>query len=317
MKYWLTTQWPHLRTTRRDAPHNDVWVADGKRDVIAPMDVGDLVWIYESQSGRPIVQTLANGEHRIIRHHHGRGGVVTLVEVTAIPAENPEAEAEQYADGSSIWWRWRTSTRTVNSAGFIKREALNAMLGYSPKNALRGFGTRKSGLMAISRELHHKMLAAFLASYGEMEQEQLRSAQRSPRAGLGGEGEIHKSLKDAIAADPAGTLGEPGLELVRVEYPFGATGDRIDVLLRDSLGRYVAVEVEPECRVDHIAGPLQCMKYRALLSYQLDRELDEVRACLVTHQLDHGVRARAERHGITCIVVPYRSAAGLQSPASA
>lgn len=306
MKYWLTTQWPHPRTTRRDAPHNGVWVADNKRDVIAPMDVGDLVWIYESQSGRSIVRTLAREKHSIIRHHPGRGGVVTLVEVTSAPAEDPDAELEQYVDGTSIWWRWRATTRTVNSAGFIEREALNALLGYSPKNPLRGFGTRNSGLMEIREELHRELLAVFLASYGELERERLRSAQQSPRAGLGGEGEIHKALKHAVAADPAGLLGEPGLTLVREEYPFNATGDRIDVLLRDSLGRYVAVEVEPECPADHIAGPLQCMKYRALLSYQLDRELDEIRACLVTHQLDRGVRAKAEKYGISCVEIPYR-----------
>ncbi len=303
MKYWLTTQWPHLRTTRPDTPHNGVWVAHDKQDVIAPMSEGDLVWIYESQSGRTIIKTRADGVQQTIHHHRGRGGVITLVEVTATPEADNEAEVEQYADGSSIWWRWRALTRTVNSAGFIGREQLNMMLGYSPKNPLRGFGTQNSGLKEIPRDLHEELLAAFLASHEQLDQARLRSAQSSSRGGAGGEGEIHRALKDAIVADPAGILGEPGLVLIRAEYPFGATGDRIDVLLRDRLGRYVAIEVEPECPSDHVAGPLQCMKYRALLAYQLDREVDEIRTCLVTHRLEGSVRARAEKYGIRCIEI--------------
>lgn len=283
---------------RRDAPHNGVWVADENRAVIAPMKAGDLVWIYESQSGRPIVQERPDGEHRTIRHHRGRGGVVSLMEVTAPAEEDPEAEIERYSNGTNIWWRWRATTRIVNSAGFIPRQVLNGMLGYKPGNPLRGFGTQKSGLREISPAVHLQVQSAFLTSHEAADETLLRQGQSSPRGGPGGEGAIHKSLKEAIAADPSRVLGEDGLVLIRVEYPFGVTGDRIDVLLRDGLGRYMAVEVEPECPADHTTGPLQCMKYRALLAYQLNRELDEIRTSLVTHLLADNVRAKAERYGI-------------------
>jgi RecB family endonuclease NucS len=104
-------------------------------------------------------------------------------------------------------------------------------------------------------------------------------------------------MKALIASDPAGVLGEPGLELVRVEYPF-PTGDRIDVVLRDSAGRYVAVEIEPDCKADEVAGPLQCMKYRALLAYTLERPVDEVRSILFSRSIHGDVRLRCDRYAI-------------------
>ncbi|HEU4921823.1 MAG TPA: hypothetical protein VFT23_01970 [Burkholderiales bacterium] len=272
--------------------------------MIAPMMVGDLVWIYESESGRPIVGVKADGERVQLLHHSGRGGVVTLVEVTAAAEEDPDSEIERYADGSSIWWRWRARTRTVNSAGFVPRTELNLLLGYKPTNPLRGFGTRNSGLMEITAGTHRRILDAFLASYQARDAARLKQAASTTHRGAGGEGAVHKALKEAIAADPSRLLGEGHLELVQMEYPFGATGDRIDVLLRDGLGRYVAVEVEPVCPVGHIAGPLQCMKYRALLAYHLDREVNEIRTCLITHDLESGVREKAEKYGIECKQIP-------------
>jgi len=303
LKYWLTTHWPHLRTKRQDAPHDGVWVADDKRDVIAPMKVGDLVWIYESQSGRDIVQEKADGERQLLKRHRGRGGVVTLCEISATPEEDPDSQIEKYANGTSIWWRWHAETRTANSAGFVSREDLNRLLGYMSTNPLRGFGTRNSGLMEISPEIYAGILVAFRASHAQEDDDKLRHGRTSPRGGPGGEGPIHRALKNAIAQNPSLVLREEGLELVQLEYPFGATGDRIDVLLRDRLGRYVAVEVEPECPVGHIVGPLQCMKYRSLLAYQLGREVDEVRTCLVTHDLEDNVRSKSEKYGIECFEI--------------
>jgi hypothetical protein len=267
------------------------------------MKAGDLVWVYESQSGRPIIQELPDGESRTIRHHLGRGGVVSLAEVTVPPQEDPGAETERYVNGTKIWWRWRATTRIINSAGFIPRKVLNGLLGYKPRNPLRGFGTRSSGLMEISLAVHLQIRSAFLASHQATDGLLLQQGRTSRRGGVGGEGAIHKSLKKAIAENPSCVLGEDGLELIQVEYPFVVTGDRIDVLLRDGLGRYMAVEVEPECPADHTAGPLQCMKYRALLAYQLDRDVDEIRTALVTHLLSENVRGKAEKYGVECFEI--------------
>jgi RecB family endonuclease NucS len=98
-------------------------------------------------------------------------------------------------------------------------------------------------------------------------------------------------------------LGEDGLSLVRVEFPFGCTGDRIDVLLRDKDRRYVAVEVEVECDRNHLAGALQCMKYRAMLAYYFERPIEEVRCILAAHKIASEVNERCAAFEIETITV--------------
>jgi hypothetical protein len=268
------------------------------------MAPGDLVWIYESQSGKAIVQESADGGRRFLRRRIGRGGVVTLAEVVEPPGEDLASTEEQYDDGTKAWWQWKATTRIVDSVGFIPREDLNDVLSYKRNNPLRGFGTENSGLMEITPAQHLVLQSAFLASHEEQDAIRLRTGSSIRGRGVGGEGPVHLALKNAIALDPAGCLGEDGLSLIQMEFPFGATGDRIDVLLRDRLNRFVAVEVEPECPASHIAGPLQCMKYRSMLAYLLERDVTEVRALLVTHELSAEVRARSTRYEIECLLVP-------------
>lgn len=114
---------------------------------------------------------------------------------------------------------------------------------------------------------------------------------------------MHRALKERIAADPSGVLGELGLRLEKVEFPFGCTGDRIDVLLRDQDKRYVAVEVEVDCDRNHLAGALQCMKYRAMLAYYFERPLEEVRCILVAHDIASEVKTRCAAFEIETALV--------------
>lgn len=95
-------------------------------------------------------------------------------------------------------------------------------------------------------------------------------------------------------------LGEDGMSLVQLEAAF-PTGDRIDVVLRDRFGRLVAVEVEGICDETEIAGPLQCAKYRALLSYAFDRPHRE--AILAAPAIDRAIVSRCEMHGIEARLV--------------
>jgi len=121
--------------------------------------------------------------------------------------------------------------------------------------------------------------------------------------GQGGEGEVHRDLKERIAAEPSNVLEEDGLHLIKIEFPFVCTGDRIDVLLRDKDRKFVAVEVEVECDPYHLAGALQCMKYRAMLAYYFERPLAEVRRILVAHNIAPKVKARCDAFEIETIMV--------------
>ena len=97
----MTTHWPHRRSSDPDAPHNGVWVADEKKAVIAPIEVGTWSRIYETQSGRPILKEKADGKRITVRHHRGKGGIVSLAEVTA-------GSLRRYGvrTGAVCRWKW-------------------------------------------------------------------------------------------------------------------------------------------------------------------------------------------------------------------
>lgn len=101
------------------------------------------------------------------------------------------------------------------------------------------------------------------------------------------------------AGDPVAHLGESGLKHWATEYEL-PTGDTVDVVLTDEFGRFVVVEVEVDCDQTEVVGPLQCMKYRALMSYLHDRPFGEVRALLVAYSIHDDVRSRCLRYRIDC-----------------
>jgi len=80
-------------------------------------------------------------------------------------------------------------------------------------------------------------------------------------------------------------LGEPRLELVRLEYPvsFG----RIDLVARDSHGRIVAIEVKRDAATRHAVGQLQ--SYMGALTEEFPH--DAVRGILVAAGIDEGGKA--------------------------
>jgi len=294
---WFTTHWP--RREGEQGPQSGVYVQDGKEHVLQDMRVGDLVWIYESDSGKTVVRTAADGSKHQLRCLPGRQGVVALCQVTAPPMAAADAMPENYTDGDSKWWRWQADTTVLSSSGFIPREVAAGCLGYKPNYVFRGFGAAGSGIRRITNAEHASLLARFTSAAIDGTDAVLERAARTAesRRGGEGEGELHRRIKDKIAADPATCLQETGLTLVRKEYPY-ATGDRVDVLLRDQYGRYITVEVEPTCNADEICGPLQSMKYRAMLAYLLDVPVGEVRSMLVAPEIHPAVRKRCSEFDV-------------------
>jgi hypothetical protein len=302
MGYWLTTHWPPRVDQPADRPHGGVWVQDGKRHVIDPMAPDDLVFIYQSQSGQTEIRTYLDGSTKKIPCRHGREGVVALVRVTERAYQPEDSQPATYTNGRQVWWRYYAPTESVNSAGFIPRRQAAVLLGYAQSYVFRGFGEEHSGLKQISADTFERLRAAFIAFAESDEQQRITRASQAD-FGPGGEGPEHLALKHRIAADPAGTLGEAGLRLWNVEWGL-PTSDCIDVVLKDSYDRFVSVEVEVDCGATEIVGPLQCMKYRSMLSYFFDRPFEEVRTILAAHSIHPGVRQRCGLHGIQSIVVP-------------
>ena len=307
VSYWITTHWPRLVGEPITEPHEGIWVQDGKWEAIAGVTVGDLAFIYESRTGRKIVHNNTAGGRYTVSHQIGREGVVGLVEITGTPNQPDDTHRQDYTDGTSAWWRFYAPTRSLNSAGFISRIELTGILGYSQNYVFRGFGDQNSGLKKISEGSFNQILQPFLASAQHFEQ-QRRVQGTGPRFGGTGEGPEHRELKERIAADPATVLGEPGLRLWKTEWLL-ATGDRVDVVLKDRFDPFVAVEVEVDCDANESAGPLQCMKYRAMISYFFDRPVEETRCMLAAHSIHSDVENRCINHSIEVTRVPRKQIA--------
>jgi hypothetical protein len=307
VNYWITTHWPRREDESVDEPHNGVWVQDGQQQVIDRVAPGDLVFIYESKFGPTVLRQYADGTTKRLRCRQGREGIVALVEVTSKAFESEESRPEQHADGSTMWWRYCAPTQSANSAGFLPRVDAARLLGFSDRYPFRGFGDGHSGLKWISEESYNDIRNAYFASARATEGVYLDRAWRAGFGG-GGEGPEHLALKNRIAADPAGVLDEPGLCLWHIEWNDLPTGDRIDVVLRDALDRFVAVEVEVDCDASEMAGPLQCMKYRAMISYFFDHPIEEVRSLLVAHSIDPDVRKRCTKYKIEARTVARQTA---------
>jgi hypothetical protein len=230
--------------------------------------------------------------------------VVALVRVIERAIQPTDSVPELYDNGEEMWWRYCVSTEPVNSGTCILREQFLPIISYSPNWNLHGFGDNHSGV----KRLTTKQFAELREMYERLaEQEDRKRVEKNSRGGqfggTGGEGDVHRALKERIAADPSGVLGEPGLTLQEIEFPFRCTGNRIDVLLRDQDKRYIAVEVEVDFDQNHLAGALQCMKYRAMLAYFFKRPLQEVRCILVAHDIASEVNTRCATYKIETAVV--------------
>jgi hypothetical protein len=294
--------------------YEGIWVSEKNRHVIERVKPGDLVFIYETRSGPIVLRAYIDGTIKKAPCRQGRGGVVALVRATQYAQQPEDSQPERYADGSRIWWRYYATTESINSAGFIPQRQFAMLLGHPPNYHFRGYGEKNSGLREIPSALFDNILVLFLASAERADMQY--SLQASGRGwSEGGEGVEHLELKEAIAEDPSKFLRETGLTLWAKEWLL-PTSDRVDLILKDRYGRFVAVEVEVDCSETELAGPLQCMKYRAMLSYFFDRPLDEVRCILAARSLHGSVIAKCTQHRVESVIIERTGKNGDAQPAA-
>ena len=117
----------------------------------------------------------------------------------------------------------------------------------------------------------------------------------SPGGGGGGEGEEHRTLKEYLADNPS-QLGE-GLTLVRTEYEF-ESGDRVDILLQDSSGNPVTVEVKPYILSGSYGEVWQAVRYKHIAAVEYQLPCEQVRSILAAPEIPDDVKAKCEQLGI-------------------
>ncbi len=170
----------------------------------------------------------------------------------------PTLRRKRYTDGTETWWRWHAPLTLLNRSGFIGRGALLPVIDYAPNYNLRGLGEYHSGLKKLTQTQFEELLRLYRASVPFEE----RDARSAPRGY--GESQAHLDLKEYVAANPSAVLGEPGVQLVRVERPF-PTGDRADIVLQDRFGAVIGLEIEITVSSGDLTGALQAIKYRRML----------------------------------------------------
>ena len=144
MNFWITTHWPPLEGHENVEWRYHIFLPDGREQAGEELRPGDLIFIYESKTGRP----LSNSTRKYIV---GREGIVALVEAKSRVVEHNNVTPEEYADGSVICWKWQARTE-VNRMGFCSRIQVCRALGYNRNYTLRGFGDHRSGLKKLTME---------------------------------------------------------------------------------------------------------------------------------------------------------------------
>jgi hypothetical protein len=297
--YWITTHWPPEIGSNVDY---SIYLFEGKQKVGSAIKPGDRVWIYESRGGRKVVRKSSDGLEYRIKRSKGKEGIIALAEVRT-ELRNIGGSPEKYEDGSERWWRWKAGAQLINRSGYVSRQNLNKILNYKSNNYLKGFGDGNSGLKKISKKTYSYILEEF----NKNQPQETKPRKKDPviyipKGHGGGEGPIHKKLKEGVADNPAGLLEEKGLKLIQMEYPF-STGDRIDVLLQDVENRYITAEIEETVHIGNISGILQAIKYRHMYAVECRRQFEEIRSFLVVHGIDTDSRELCKRYGVEVFTV--------------
>ncbi len=158
-KHWLTMHWPHLKNGTREHGDCGVWLQKGKEAAAEYLKPGDLVFVYETKTGKP----RKDGEE----YHHGRQGIVALARITHIDLKRGFGlSKELYTDGSQTTWKKVAHTCAIRKRRFCHHDDVCQSLGYSTNYFFRGFGIERSGLNKLTASefkqisLHFKPLAA-------------------------------------------------------------------------------------------------------------------------------------------------------------
>ena len=164
----------------------------------------------------------------------------------------------------------------------------------APNSTTKGSGTRTynpSGTSGTSRSGGHSLSTSSNGGSGG-----------HGGSGGGGEGPQHRKLKHNLADNPS-PFGE-GLKLDKIEYIFGS-GDKVDILLRDSYGNPVTVEVETgfSSGSGRYVGIWQAVKYQHLAAMECGLACEQVRSILAAPEIPDDVKTECEKLGIEPIEV--------------
>jgi hypothetical protein len=125
--------------------------------------------------------------------------------------------------------------------------------------------------------------------------ERKRTAETARRYEITENSREHTQLEKILRRRPE--IVEQGLRFIEREYRF-PTGDRIDLIFKDSTDRYVTVEIEPRVGKGDMVGLLQALKYRSMFMAYHDLDESRVRGLLVATRIHNSIRQHCSKYGI-------------------
>ena len=304
--YWITTHWPQRvgdETAEIDA---GIYLPEGRQQAANDMKAGDMVAVYETKNGRTLIRQHRDGSATEIACKLGREGMICYGVIEDSISADSESDTNKYTDGTEIWWHWHAPVSVRSRSGFVERPKVLQTLGYSTTWNLRGFGDYHSGLKKITRDEFNSLVQQFHASRPIQLPE--KDARVWSGGHGGGEGEIHRNLKNYVADNPAVALSELGLSTLAIEYEF-PTNDRADIVLVDRFNRIVGVEIEPAIDDVNRVGLLQAIKYQHMLECAADRERGDSRGILIAHRIGQKIKALCAHYGIEHHEIPREAVA--------
>jgi len=281
-------------------------VQDGHDDIARQCAVGDIVAIYQGESGPVKIERHTDGTTHKRRRVPGKGGIIGFSKVVRPLFEEPDSRQEEYTDGTKRWWRWHAICQPVNTRGFLERKRMNSILDYKPAYNYRGFN-RGRGIKEITEAEYEQLRDEFSRKVRAPEKQPGRDkdpnaphVKKYPR----GEGKDHLALKEYVHKHPDRVFKDTVFTHSETEYAFGCTGDRIDVLLIDADNQPYAIEVEVDVHDDEPAGLLQAIKYKHMYAASQDRTFEEVQGVLVANSIGREMTCRCLKYGVLAIEVP-------------
>jgi hypothetical protein len=294
VRYWIAAQSPPLEGSP-DQKLDRLSLAAGREAAGRELEVGDLVLVYQSRSGRAVRLREANGTEKKVRTMAGRQGIAALAEVTGPIAHDPEIGRTHYVDGTEISWSWSVPTAAFSVHGHVPLSDVNRILGFKPTYNFGGFAYRNSGLREIEGHQYWALVERFRSSATN-----LRSVRPLPPDGPGEERGGRRLLVEYVAADPTLALREAGLETLAVAHDLPA-GDSADIVLEDRAGAVVAVQVDAED--DWLATIAHTSLRRAMLELEMGRRLGESRVFVVAYSVSREMRELCASYGVETFAI--------------
>lgn len=146
MNYWINLQWPCKDKEQTDFVES-IWVKEEFIEYRNKIDLGDIVFIYQTKNGPK--------DDKTTKYKEGVEGIIAITNVIPIT----EAVPPQIIGNST--WIYIAQLQATTRRGYIPRTTMNNILNYDTNYVCKGFGDEHSGLKLINETTYDRLNELF------------------------------------------------------------------------------------------------------------------------------------------------------------